>query len=124
MDYLALPFALQADYLARADSLRESIAYSVGLLLSTRVGTMEFLPEFGCDVWRMEFTDLYTANKGDVRAGLRNAIDKFEKRLYNVSVSFSPLDDNARRILGMTVKVTGDYKDDGEEKRFEATYSL
>jgi phage baseplate assembly protein W len=124
MDYLALPFELREDYLNRAESLHDSISYAIGLLLSTRQGMLEFMPEFGCDVWQMEYADLYTANKADVRASLRNAIDKFEKRLYDVSVSFANVSGTRHHVLGMTVKVTGNYREGGEEKKFEGNYLL
>ncbi len=124
MDYLALPVELREDYLHRAESLRDSILYSIGLLLSTRPGMMDFLPEFGCDIWQLEYTDLYAANKSDVRSSLRNSIEAFEKRLYNVSVSFASVDDTSPHVLGMTVKVTGNYKEDGEEQKFEGKYLL
>ncbi|MBU0982428.1 MAG: GPW/gp25 family protein [candidate division Zixibacteria bacterium] len=124
MDYLALPFQLNEDYLLRADDLRESIAFSVGLLLCTRPGAMHFLPEYGCDVWEMEFSDVNTANKADVRASLRNAIAKFEKRLYDVSVSFVTPDRVSSQSLGLTVKVTATYRDEGEERKFEGIYNL
>ncbi|MBD3401923.1 hypothetical protein GF420_03430 [candidate division GN15 bacterium] len=124
MDRIALPVTLRDGYLNRAESVEESIFHSVGLLLCTRPGQMEFLPEYGCDVWKMEFSDLNVANKGEVRASLRNAIDKFEPRLFNVSVSFTPHTDSASHVLGMSVKVTGNYRDAGEEKKFEATYAL
>ncbi len=123
MEYIALPLALRDGYLPRAD-LKESITYSIGLLLSTRVGTMPFKPEFGCDLWEKEYSDLYTANKANIRASLRNAIDKFEKRLYNVSVSFTSISNTTPHALGMAVKVSGYYRDDGEEKKFEVRYML
>lgn len=123
MDYLALPFILREGYLSRAN-LEESITFSIGLLLSTRIGTMPFNPEYGCDIWEKEYSDLYTANKADIRASLRNAIDKFERRLYNVSISFSSVADTSPRSLGMAVKVSGNYRDDGEEKKYEGTFHI
>lgn len=123
MDYLSLPLVLREGYLSRTD-LKESITYSIGLLLSTRIGAMPFVPEFGCDLWEKEYSDLYTANKADVRASLRNAIDKFEKRLYSVSVSFVNVSNSAPHALGMAVKVSGNYRDGSEEKKFEASYML
>ncbi len=123
MEYLSLPLVLREGYLPRTD-LRESIIYSIGLLLSTRVGSMPFDPEYGCDLWDKEFSDLYTANKADIRASLRNAIGKFEKRLYNVSVSLVHSGDQIKQALGMVVKVTGNYLDDNEEMKFEARYDL
>lgn len=123
MEYLSLPLILRDGYLLRTD-LKESIIHSVGLLLSTRVATMPFNPEFGCDLWEKEYADLYTANKADIRASLRNAIDKFEKRLYNVSVSFVSMSNSTPHALGMAVKVSGNYRDGDEEKKFEANYAL
>ena len=109
--------------MTKAD-LRESITFSVGLILSTRTGTMPFDTDFGCNIWDKEFTDLQTANKGDIRSALRNAIDKYEKRLYNISVSFSNLDTSTVQTLGIVVKVSGYYKEGDEERKFEAGYRL
>jgi phage baseplate assembly protein W len=123
MDYLALPLILREGYLDRA-TLLESITYSVGLILSTRCGSMPFEPNFGCEIWDKEYADLYTHNKADVRSSLRNAIDIYERRLYDVSVSFGGSDDRVSQGLGMMVKVTGNYREGNEERRFEATYRL
>jgi phage baseplate assembly protein W len=123
MEYLALPFVLREGYLDRAN-LHESLTFSVGLILCTRIGSMPFLPEYGCGIWEREFTDIQTANKGDIRSALRNAIDQFEKRLYNVSVSFTSKDEPNGHGLGMVVKVTGNYKDRDEERKFETGYKL
>jgi phage baseplate assembly protein W len=124
MEYLSLPFVLREGYLDRANML-DSLTYSVGLILCTRVGTMPFEPQYGCDIWDREYTDFATANKADIRGSLRNAIDTYEKRLYNVSVSFTGLNDRSVHTLGVSVKVTGNYKDEGgDEQKFEATYRL
>ncbi len=122
MEYIALPFILRKGFLDRAN-LEESIAHSIGLIISTRVGTMKFDPEFGCGIWEREFSDLHTANKGDIRANIRNSIDKYEGRLHNVSVSFENIGDANSHILGMIVKISGKYRgEDGQEKNFEAQY--
>jgi phage baseplate assembly protein W len=124
MDYLALPFTLRKGYLARTD-LEESIAHSIGLIISTRIGMMRFEPEYGCLVWDKEFSDLYSINKADIRANLRNAIGKFEGRLYKVSVSFSNISDSHQHVLGIVVKISGNYRDENkDEKKFEAEYQL
>jgi phage baseplate assembly protein W len=124
MDYLALPLLLRDGYLPRTD-LYQSIIHAVGLLLSTRVGTMPFFPDYGCDLWDKEYADTIAANKGDIRASLRNAIAVFEKRLYNTSVSIAQEDTNSPRVIGLKVKVTGNYRDEsGEEQKFEAAYNL
>ena len=94
-------------------------------MLSTRPGMLPFAPEYGCEIWEKEFSDIVVANKAEIRANLRNAIDKFEKRLYNVSVSFVGMNTAKPRALGIVVKVSGNYRDEqGEEQKFEASYSL
>ena len=123
MEYLSLPLVMRDGYLARAN-LEDSIKHSVGLILSTRVGSIDFCPEFGCDLWDKEYADLYAANKADVRASLRNALDNFEKRLSSVTVSFGMAAEKATNVLGIKVKVTGNYLDGKEEKKFEASYNL
>lgn len=123
MEYLALPFVLRQGYLDTADIL-ESITYSVGLILSSRPGVMPFDPEYGCDIWDKEYSDFHSTNKAEVRSSLRNAIDKYEKRLYNVSVSFSALDEASSQAMGIAIKVTGNYRENDEEERFEAVYRV
>jgi phage baseplate assembly protein W len=121
--YLALPLILRDGYLPRSD-LKQSLTHSIGLLLSTRPGALPFEPDFGCDLWDKEYADIVTANKANIRASLRNAIDRFEKRLYNVSVSFVNMTDSHPHALGIAVKVTGNYSEGGEKKKFEASYRL
>lgn len=123
MDYLALPLLLKEDYLARTD-LHQSLRFSVGLILSTRPGTIPFLPDFGCVIWDKEYSDLYTTNKADIRSGIRNAIDRFEKRLYNVSVTFATEVVDNTHPLGMKIKVSGTYRDNGDEKPFDETFNI
>jgi len=123
MNYLALPFVLRDGYLSRANLL-ESITYSVGLIISSRPGALPFDPDFGCDIWEKEFSDLYTANKSDLRSSLRNAIDRYEKRLYDVSVTLVDVAKAGHEALGMAVKVSGNFRDGNEEKKFEASYHI
>ncbi|MEW6051221.1 MAG: GPW/gp25 family protein [Candidatus Zixiibacteriota bacterium] len=123
MDYLALPLILNEGYLSRAD-LHQSIRLSIGLILSTRPGTIPFQPDFGCVIWDKEYSDLYTSNKADIRSGIRNAIDRFEKRLYNVSVTFATEAVDATHPLGMKIKVSGTYRDNGDEKPFDETFNV
>lgn len=123
MDYLSLPYVLREGYLERTD-LHESIMYSIGLILSTRPGTLPFDPEYGCDVWHKEYSDLYSANRADLRSSLRNAIDRYEKRLYDAIVTLVEVAGTGHESLNIAVKVSGNYDDNGEEKKFEATFHL
>jgi phage baseplate assembly protein W len=123
MENIALPLVLRDGYLRRA-SLHDSISYSIALILSTHLGQMPFDPEFGCVIWDKEYSDIYSADKAEIRASIRNSIGKYEKRLYDVSVSFSVADPTAVKTLGIVVKIKGLYRDGKEEQKFESIYNL
>ncbi|MBU8933888.1 MAG: GPW/gp25 family protein [candidate division Zixibacteria bacterium] len=123
MEYLSLPLVLNQGYLSRC-TLEESIIYSVGLILSTRLGQLPFAPEYGSEIWEREFSDLVTSNKADMRGNFRNAIDKYEKRLYNVSVSILQTQDGKAAALGLIAEVTGNYMDGNEEKTLRNSFRI
>lgn len=123
MEYLSLPFALRKGYLRKTD-ISESISNSIGLILSTRRGSLPFDPEYGCDLWEKEYSDLFMVNKSDVQGSIRNAISKFEPRLYNISVSLINIQTGPDHPLGVAVKVIGNYRDEKDEKRFEEVFSI
>ena len=122
-DYLSLPLALEEGHFPRC-GLKESLVNSVTLIISTRVGQLPFLREFGCMLWEREFSDLHTASKADVRASIRNAIAVHEPRLYNVDVVFSEGDTRQPRRIGLTVKVSANYQEDGVEKMLDISCSV
>jgi len=123
MEYLSLPFILRKGYLTKTD-LYESISFSLGLILSSRPGSLPFEPEFGCELWEKEYSDLYTANRSDVQGSVRNAIGKFEKRLFNVSVTLLNVETGRGHTLGLAVRVTGSYRDGEFEKKFDETFNI
>ncbi len=123
MDYLSLPLVLREGYLSRCN-LEESIIYSIGLILSTRIGQMPFAPEYGCDLWEKEYSDLQTVNLSDVRGDLRNAINQYEKRLHDVSVSFIDPKNSAVQMGGIIVKVSGIYVEKKQKKELEHSYRI
>ncbi len=123
MEYLSLPFRMRNGFCER-EELYGSIRQFIGLILCTRPGSLPFDPDFGCDIWDKEYSDLSTTNKADVRASVRNAIDRFEKRVYNLSVSFTATESITTQALGLSVRVTANFKENGEEKRFQESFSL
>lgn len=123
MEYLALPFVLRKGYLGRAE-IYDSIAQSIGLILSTRLNMLPFDKNYGCDIWAKEFSDIQALNKSDLRASFRNAISRYERRLENVAVSFAAMTDGKPHLIGMTAKVTGTYLDGKTKKRFEAVFNV
>ena len=123
MDYLALPLALKKGFLEKTD-LYSSISNSIGMILSTRRGTLPFDPEFGCNLWDREFSDFFMVNRQDVQGSVRNAINQFEPRLFNVSATLMNIDTGPNHPLGIAVKIIGNYRDEGIEKRFEEIFSI
>lgn len=97
---------------------------SIGLLLSTRKGQLPFDSEYGSVLWDREYADIQTSNKSELRSGLRDAIQKYEKRLSSVVVSFEAPTETGQRGFGVAVKVTGEYSDNGSLRPFEAVYQL
>jgi phage baseplate assembly protein W len=123
MDYIALPFALKKGYLEKTD-LYKSISNSIGLILSTRQGTLPFDSDYGCGLWDREFSDFFMVNRQDVQGSVRNAINQFEPRLYNVSATLVNIDSGPEHPLGIAVRVIGNYRDENVEKRFEEIFSI
>ncbi len=123
MEYLSLPFALRKGYLGKT-GIQNSISTSIALILSTRRGSLPFDPEYGCDLWEREYSDLFMVNKSDVQGAVRGAITKNEPRLYNVSVSLVNIETGPNHPLGIAIKVVGNFKEDKEEKRFEETFNV
>ena len=123
MEYISLPFALRKGYLDKTD-LYNSIFNSIGLILSTRKGSMPFSPDYGCDLWDREFSDLLMVNRQDVQGSIRNAISQYEPRLFNVSATLLNIDTGSSHPLGIAVKIIGNYKDENEEKRLEEIFSI
>ena len=123
MEYLSLPFLLRKGFLDKTD-LYDSITNSIGLILSTRKGSLPFDPEYGCDLWDKEFSDLFMANRSELQGSIRNAIDIYEARMFNVSVSLMNIDSGPDHPLGIAVKVIGNFKDEKDERRFEEIFSI
>lgn len=123
MKYLSLPFVLKNGHFKKTD-LHSSISSSVGLILSTRAGSIPFDPEFGCDIWDKEFSDFFSANRSDVQGSVRKAVGKYEKRLFNVSASLKNVKTEPGHPLGIAVKVIGNYQDGDEKKRFEEVFRI
>lgn len=123
MELLSLPLSIRDGYLGRT-SLDKSIIYSIGLILGTPIGSLPFAPDFGCNIWDRAFSDLPTSNKASIQTSLRHALERFERRLYNVSVSFTIPDQSAPHTLGIVVRVTGNYMDGDDEKKLETNFTI
>ncbi|MBN2484896.1 MAG: GPW/gp25 family protein [Bacteroidales bacterium] len=71
--------------------LQTSVAQYIHLITTTYLGEFRVDPEFGCNVWEYDFDNTVTDNslKENLKKSILNALDKYEKRLHNSSVTVS-----------------------------------
>lgn len=67
----------------------ESIDRHIELILTTCPGEHKFNKSFGCRIWDMDFERVVSRKKWeeDFSTYVKEAVERFEQRLYNVSVS-------------------------------------
>jgi phage baseplate assembly protein W len=69
----------------------ESISQVLFLLICTRKGEMPGEPEFGCEIWNLQFEQFNNARLWEdvLESSLQSGIEKFEPRLHEVTVRIS-----------------------------------
>ncbi|MGB0879541.1 MAG: GPW/gp25 family protein [Polaribacter sp.] len=70
-------------------SLEESIAQSIMMQITSRYGEVAGRPDFGSDIWELEFNQLVKVYEWEekVKQSLLRTISTYEKRLYDVNVT-------------------------------------
>lgn len=70
-------------------SLEESIAQSIMMQITSRYGEVAGRPDFGSDIWELEFNQLVKVYEWEekVKQSLLRTILVYEKRLYDVDVT-------------------------------------
>jgi phage baseplate assembly protein W len=73
---------------ASSCSLEESIAQSIMMQVTSRYGEVAGRPDFGSDIWELEFNQLVKIYEWEekVKQSLVKTIELYEKRLYDVDV--------------------------------------
>lgn len=109
-------------------SLGESISQNLFLLICTRKGDMPGEPDFGSDIWDMQFELIIDQRrwKNAVESSLLNCIKRFETRLKNSKVDIKleevevnyPFRKYPEVKHQATIKVEADLKHSGEPFRF------
>lgn len=92
MKYLKLPIDFSSTLKGKTltyCSLEESIAQSIMTQITCRYGEVAGRPDYGSEIWELEFNQLVKIHEWEekVRRSLIDTIEKYEKRLYDVSVS-------------------------------------
>lgn len=69
-------------------SLGQSIAKNIELIIFTRKGEHRFNPNFGCEIWDLDFELMVSEGLWEemLRKSLTNSIAEYEKRIVNVEV--------------------------------------
>lgn len=70
-------------------SIEESIAQSIMMQITSRYGEVAGRPDFGSDIWELEFNQLVKVYEWEekVKQSLLRTINAYEKRLYDVDVT-------------------------------------
>lgn len=102
--YYEMPFffrtLLRGEHLYRQPSLEESIRQHAVVLLMSGKGEWRFDPEFGCELWDMNFeTDPETRRRlQNLEHSIRLLLEKYEPRLSRPEVKITP-DDQIREFF-------------------------
>lgn len=87
----AFPFRVDPSTGAVATSAHEdNIRESMTLILGTRPGERQMLPEFGCRIHELMYTPNSQANAGLVAYHVRAALERWEQRIDVLSVEAVP----------------------------------
>lgn len=111
--------ANQYDQLTEDQKLRFSIIENLRMVLSTRQGSVQHLPDFGMpDILQLYFDSGNTIDP--VRKVIRQVILKYEPRIGNVEIQKSNFDKESMRI---TLKIITSIKDSPNKEIFLTEFS-
>ena len=71
----------------------DNIRQSMSLILATRPGERQMLPEFGCRIHELMYTPNTSANASLVSYHVRAALERWEPRIDVIDVAAEPLAD-------------------------------
>ena len=111
--------ANQYDQLTEDQKLRSSIIENLRMVLSTRQGSVQHLPNFGMpDILQLYFDSGNTIDP--VRKVIRQVILKYEPRIGDVEIQKSDFDKESMRI---TLKIITSIKDSPNKEIFLTEFS-
>lgn len=111
--------AYHYDQLTEDQKLRSSIIENLRMVLSTRQGSVQHLPDFGMpDILQLYFDSGNTIDP--VRKVIRHVILKYEPRIENVEIQKSNFDKESMRI---TLKIITSIKGSPNKEIFLTEFS-
>ncbi len=65
-----------------------SISQNIELIIFTRYGEHRYDPEFGCEIWDLDFELIVSESSWEekLRQSMIKSIKKYEQRIYNVEI--------------------------------------
>jgi phage baseplate assembly protein W len=72
----------------RRTSVVNSLHNMIHLITTTAFGEVRHNPDFGCDIWKYDFENIYNplSFKEELKKSIRNSLLTNEKRLININV--------------------------------------
>ena len=86
---------------------KAAIVQAIQSILLTRKGERPFQPEFGCDVQNMLFEPLDYASAGTIKQEIREAINRYERRVSVTLIECEPDFDNNGYNVQMQYTIVG-----------------
>jgi len=100
-------FPLSTDPNGALDSAQyeDSVEQSIQIILGTARGERVMRPDFGCGIHDFVFDTVTAATEGRVAAAVRDALLRFEPRIYVRDVTVSVGDDSAVLLISVDYEV-------------------
>jgi phage baseplate assembly protein W len=111
-----------------------SISQYIELIIFTRYGEHRFKPDFGCEIWDLDFELIISESMWEekLRQSLLRSITQYEKRIYDVSIDvhikevnkFYPLRNVSEIKKKVEIVVNGKMQQTGENYVFTTSLFL
>ena len=114
--------------------LGASISQYIELIIFTRFGEHRYNPEFGCEIWDMDFELIMSETiwEEKLRQSLLRSISKFENRIYDIDIGvniteinkFYPLRNVSEIKKKVDITIKGKLNKTGETYLFKTALFL
>lgn len=118
----------------QTQDLGASISQYIELIIFTRYGEHRYNPEFGCEIWDMDFELIQSETiwEEKLRQSLLRSIKKFEKRIYDIDIDvhiseinkFYPLRNVSEIKKRVEIVIKGRLNKTGEHYTFSTSLFL
>jgi phage baseplate assembly protein W len=124
---------LQGNDLENQD-IGASVSQYLELIIFTRFGEHRFMPDFGCEVWDLDFELIVSESTWEekLRQSLLHSITRYEQRIYDVNIAvhikevskFYPLRNVSEIKKKLEIIIKGKLRQTGENYLFSTSLYL